>query len=140
MSAIRKTVAFYALFGATAVLAGGAGVFAANAQQKGSTVPEPKCKVTPVEAIRIARTKVPGRALQANFEYAEGKWIYAVMIVSGKTLKEVAVDPMSGKIGDIETVTPDDEAKEVRSELQNALDGKVETKGEGKEKNEKPKK
>ena len=76
-----------------------------------------------VEAIHIALGKVPGRVLQANFEFDEGKWVYGVMIVNGKILKEVEIDPMTGKIGDVETVTPEGEAKEVQDELTKAVGG-----------------
>jgi hypothetical protein len=43
------------------------------------------------------------------------------MIVSGKSIKEVEIDPMSGKVGDTENVTPEGEAKEVQQELTAAL-------------------
>lgn len=119
----RMKTALYTTLGLGAVLAGGTGMLAAHAQQKGSTTPEPKCKVSPVEAIRLAKGKVPGRPLNANFEFDEGKWVYGVMIVSGKTIKEVTIDPMTGKVGDVETVTPEDEAKEIKDELTKATGG-----------------
>jgi len=119
----RTTNASYAAVGA--VLIGGIGILAAHAQQKAGAMPEPKCKITPVEAIKIAKGKVAGRALNANFEFDEGKWVYGVMIVSGKKIQEVQIDPMTGKIGDTETVTPDGEAVEMKEELTKAIGGKV---------------
>lgn len=124
MQTKRMTVALYAALGVGAMLAGGTGLLAANTQQRGGST-EPKCKMNPVGAIRIAQGKVPGRALHANFEYDEGKWVYGVMVVSGKTIKEVTIDPMTGKASDVETVTPEDEAKEIRDELMKAIGGKV---------------
>lgn len=119
------------------LLAGTMSLFTAYAGQKKSATPEPQCKISPVEAIKIAKGRVAGRVLQANFEFDEGKWVYGVMIVSGKTIKEVAIDPMTGKVGDVETVTPDGEAKEMRDALTKAIGGKVATKTGAKEKEDK---
>jgi hypothetical protein len=135
----RMTAALYATLGIGAILVGGSGLLAVHAQHQGSAMPEPKCKVTPVEAIKIAKGKVSGRALNANFEFDEGKWVYGVMIVTGKTIKEVEIDPMTGKVGDVETVTPEDEAKEIKDELTKAIGGQVKSEADEKdEKAEKP--
>lgn len=99
-----------------ALLGGSLFLMTARAQQ-----PAPKGKITPWEAIKIATGKVSGRPLMANFEFDEGHWIYGVMIVSGKSIKEVEIDPMTGKVGDTENVTPEGEAKEVQQELTAAL-------------------
>ncbi len=115
-------------FGLAALIGGGASLLRATPEptsQKAKAQAEPKCKISPVEAIKIAQKKVPGRTLMANFEYAEGKWVYGVMIVNGTTIKEVEIDPMTGKIGDVETVTPEDEAKEMKNELTKAIGGTV---------------
>lgn len=124
--------------GLTTVMAGGLLVVNARAQA-------PKGKITPWEAIKIAKGKVPGRALNANFEFDEGKWVYGVMVVTEDTpkqIKEVEIDPMTGKVGDTETITPEGEAKEVTQELNAALGNKsnaAPTK-ETDEKGEKPEK
>ncbi len=112
------------LVGSAAIVASGAGFQSAYALQKAQAAPEPKSKITPVEAIKIALGKVSGRPLHADFEFDEGKWVYGVMIVNGKIIKEVQVDPISGKIGDVETVTPEGEATEVKAELTKAIGGK----------------
>ena len=83
--------------------------------------PAPRCKISPVDAIKIAQKKVSGRTLQANFEFDEGHWVYGVMIVQGKVIKEVEIDPMTGKVGDVEVVTPAGEAKEMEAELNKAI-------------------
>lgn len=102
----------------------GSGALALSAiAQNSKKVPEPKGKITPWEAIKSAKGKVPGRALNANFEFAEGHWVYAVMIVNGKTIKEVEIDPMTGKVGDTETITPEGEAQEMKDELTVAIGG-----------------
>lgn len=140
MQTRRMTPALYATLGLVAVLAGGTGLLAAQAQQKRGAMPQPKGKVTPWQAIQIAKGKFPGRPLHANFEYDEGKWVYGVMLVSGKTIKEVTIDPMTGKVGAVETVTPEDEAKEIRDELTKAIGGKINSKAEADEKDEQPEK
>lgn len=126
-----------------ALLIGSTSLFAAYAAGSAKPDPQPKCKISPLQAIQAATQKVPGRALNANFELDEGKWIYGVIVVSGKSLSEVQVDPMTGKAGDVEKVTPDDEAQEMKVELTKAIGGKVKNtkeKDEEDEKDEKPEK
>ena len=108
-------------------LIGGVTFAGVMAQEKMKAQPEPKCKISPVDAIKIAHTKVKGTVIQSNFEFDEGKWVYGVMIVEGKTIKEVEIDPISGKIGDVETVTPEDEAKEMKDALTKAIGGSTAT-------------
>lgn len=137
----RKTlIGLSALAGLATLLVGGVSLRNAQAKETDKQ-PAPACKITPVQAIGIALKKVPGRPLQANFEFDEGHWVYGVMIVSGKTIKEVEIDPMNGKVGGTETVTPEDEAKEMRDSLTKAIGGKVQAEKEEKEeKDEKPEK
>src|SRR5438128_2318360 len=105
MQTRKMLVGISALAGLATLLVGG--VSLRNAQAKGAEKqPAPACKITPVQAIGIALKKVPGRPLQANFEFDEGHWVYGVLIVSGKVIKEVEIDPMTGKVGGTETVTP----------------------------------
>lgn len=74
---------------------------------------KPVIKVTPIQAMAVARKKLGGGTpFQANFEFDEGHWVYGVMIVKGHAISEVEVDPMTGKALATESVTPDDEAKE----------------------------
>ena len=81
-------------------------------------------KITPWAAMKIAEGKVKGgKALNADFEFDEGHWVYGVFVVSGKTLQEVEIDPMTGKVGDVEKIDPVSEGKEVTSELQKAMKG-----------------
>src|SRR5205809_258 len=49
--------------------------------QGGKQRATPVCKITPIEAMKIATGKLPGTALNANFEFAEGHWVYAVFVV-----------------------------------------------------------
>ncbi len=119
----NKTFLGGVFFGfALAALAGGGVSLLKASPQNNTSQAAPKCKISPVEAIKIAQKKVPGRPLQSNFEFDEGKWVYGVMIVSGSTIKEVTIDPITGKVGGTETVTPDDEAKEIKEMLQKAVE------------------
>jgi hypothetical protein len=132
--------ALYATLCIGAAFVGGATLLAAHAQQTGSKTPEPKCKISPIQAIKVVTDKVPGRALNANFELDEDKWVYTVLVVSGKTLKEVQVDPMTGKAGDAETVTPEEKAKDIREDLTKAVGGEAPAEPESNKKDAKPEK
>lgn len=78
----------------------------------------PHAKITPTEAISIAKHKLGGgTAFSANFEFDDGKWSYGVMVVKGHTISEVTVNPMSGKAEAVEAVSPAGEAQETQSDL-----------------------
>ena len=51
-----------------------------------------------------------------NLEDEEGSWQYAVNIRSGKTLREVMVNAMTGKIANVEVTTNAEEAREQKAE------------------------
>lgn len=85
----------------------------------------PAGKITPWAAMKIAVAKVPGKALNAMFEFDEGHRVYGVMVLTGKQIKEVEIDPMTGKVGDVENVNPAGEAREVESELKAAISGRA---------------
>ena len=78
---------------------------------------KPVAKITPVQALKAAEGKTGGKATMAIFEFDEGHWIYGVIVVKNHKLTEVDVDPMTGKAGATEAVTPDDEAKEMKDAL-----------------------
>ena len=83
----------------------------------------PGAKITPVQAMNAAEGKYGGKAKMALFEFDEGHWVYGVVVLKDKKLMEVDVDPVSGKAGDSEAVTPDDEAKEFKEQLTAILKG-----------------
>lgn len=116
-----KRVSFYFGIGVVATLAVLGSMQTAGALFGAPVQPAPQCKISPVDAIKIAQAKVKGKTIQANFEFDEGHWVYGVMIVQGNVIKEVEIDPMSGKIGDVETVTPAGEAKEMETALNSAI-------------------
>ena len=109
-----------------AALAGGTLLLmTARAQETAArTIPPPSGRVTPWNAMKIATARVPGRALSATFEFEDRHWIYGVIVVTNgpnRQLKEVELDATTGKFGDVETITPADEAKEFEGDLNRAL-------------------
>ena len=126
----KRTLGLMAIGLGLTALAGGLSLVAARAQD-GKKMPAPAGKITPWQAIKIATDKVPGKALNANFEFDEGHWIYGVMIVADHKLKEVEIDPMTGKVGDVEDITPEGEGKEITQELNAALGIKGEQPAKG---------
>jgi len=88
-----------------------------EAQEKSGPMTAPVAKVSPVEAMKAAEAKVGGKATMVLFEFDEGHWIYGVVVVKNHKLMEVDVDPLTGKAGDHEDVTPADEAKEFQDAL-----------------------
>jgi hypothetical protein len=77
----------------------------------------PKTKITAKQAEQIALKKYPGKlTAKTELENEEGKWQFAVMVKSGKTLREVMVNANSGKIDNVEVTTKAKEAKEKADE------------------------
>ena len=84
---------------------------------KSGPMTAPVAKITPVAAMAAAEKKVGGKAAMAMFEFDEGHWVYGVIVAKSGKLMEVDVDPVTGKAGATEAVTPDDEAKEFKAVL-----------------------
>lgn len=81
----------------------------------------PQAKLTPWAAMSIANKQVHGQPISANYELDEGHWLYDVMIVKDKALHVVEVDANTGKANKAETSSPEEEAKELVSDLHKAL-------------------
>lgn len=97
----------------------------------------PKVKVTMKKAESIATKKYPGKlAGKTELENEEGKWQYAVMVRSGKTLREVMVNANTGKIDNVEVTTDEKEVKEKKDETAAKKKIEPEKKGEADEKDE----
>lgn len=107
----RKTIIFSAIVAAA--------VAAAAAGQR--TVPSGK--ITPWQAMKTATQRASGRAVQATFEFEDGKWIYGVIVAGKGKLSEVEIDANTGKVGDVEKIEPASEAKEYEGDLRRALKG-----------------
>ena len=125
------------------LLVGGAALTAAGLHRTAQAQDQaPSAKITPWAAMKIANQQVHGKPLSANYELDEGHWLYAVMIAKGKVLHVVEVDANTGKADKGEISTPEEEAKELSSDLSKALglpSGKVTVQEkEAKEKDEKP--
>lgn len=109
---------------AVAALGVGSFAFAFTALHHGQR-PAPISKLRPDQAIHLAVEKTGGEAIQATFEFEDGKWQYAVLVVKNHKLMEVELNAMNGKIGDVETADPAGEAKEFESDLKAAMSGKT---------------
>lgn len=85
-------------------------------------------KITATKARKIALAKVHGKIQGTpKLENEDGVWQYAVIVVQGKTMKEIGVNADTGKITAVETVTAAEEAKEAKEDAMKA-------KGKGKKK------
>jgi uncharacterized membrane protein YkoI len=91
----------------------------------GTLVQARRTTVAPEQAMAAAEAKVPGsHALQATYMREAGKPLYDVIVLKGKTLTEVEVDPATGKAGDTEAATPEGEGKELTDQLKAAVSRK----------------
>jgi hypothetical protein len=98
----------------------GAGI-GAQAQDKNP----PKVKFTVEQAKAIAVKKYHGKVVgQPPLENEEGKWQYGVMVKTGKTLREIMVNAMTGKIDSVEVTTNAKEAAEKKADAAAAKKGK----------------
>jgi hypothetical protein len=93
-------------------------------------------KISPWEAMSIAEAKTKGKAFNATYEYEDGKWGYAVIVVAKGKIWEVELDGKTGKVGDVEAADPAGEGKELTGDLQRALKGSKAESGEKGEKGE----
>ena len=133
----KKNIAAW-VAGAGAVALTGVLLAGANAQD-----PAKHGKVAPWDAMKSAAAKVPGsHAYSATYLTEGNKFMYDVIVIKGKSISEVEVDATTGKVGDVEAVTPEMEGKEMASDLNTAIGNKAPAKSAGKaekpEKGEKP--
>ena len=80
--------------------------------KKPSPSPAPAVKKTLAQAKAIALVAVPGKIAQAELEKEHGVWIYSIEIhptgdKNPKHIKEVILDPNSGKVLKIEDENED---------------------------------
>ncbi|MCL4538865.1 MAG: PepSY domain-containing protein [Bacteroidetes bacterium] len=70
-------------------------------------------KITKEEAEKIALKAVPGgKVMEAELEHESGMHIWSLDVKSGKVIKEVWINPQSGKVVKITTESAKDEAHE----------------------------
>ena len=123
-----------AIAGIAALLGGGLALNRANA--KGA---EPTGKVTPWAAMKIANATLKGKPLTATYASEGNKWLYDVLVTKDGKLYEVEVDATTGKAAPAETVTVEEEAKEMTDDLNKGM-GVAAPKGEKTEAPEKEEK
>jgi hypothetical protein len=74
-------------------------------------------KISASQAQAIALKKYPGTVEgKIALEDEEGSWQYAVNVRAGKTLREVMVNAMTGKIANVEVTSHAEESKEQKAE------------------------
>jgi hypothetical protein len=108
----------------TILLVGGFSLMRAHAIPGVPGQPIPTGKITPWAVIKIATAGTPGKPVLATYEYGDNKWTYGVVIANGKHLHEVEFDATTGKVGDTETITPEEESSEVAHELNAEIDNR----------------
>ena len=88
---------------------------------------QPKPKVTKSQAEKAALASVKGgKVLSGEYEHEAGKYIWSFDIKAGDQLKEVWVDPNSGKVLKVSTETPTNEKKEKTKDMKSAKITKAE--------------
>ena len=101
----------------------------------------PKVKITTAQANAIALKKFHGKVVgKTPLENEEGKWQYGVMVRSGKTLREVMVNAMTGKIDSVEVTTEAKERAEKKADEAKAKKGGHKSDAAEEAKEEHPKK
>lgn len=76
-------------------------------------------KITMDHARQAALAAVPGGTVEsAELEKEKGKWIYSFDVRSGKEIREVWIDPETGKVLANEVESPAKERAESRAEAQ----------------------
>lgn len=78
-------------------------------------------KISAAQAGKIALAKVHGKMQgKPKLENEDGVWQYAVIVVSGKTMKEIGVNADTGKVMAVESVTAAEEEKEAKADAMKA--------------------
>ena len=78
-------------------------------------------KISAAKAGKIALARVHGKIQGTpKLENEDGVWQYAVIVMDGKTMKEIGVNADTGKITAVETVTAAEEAKEAKEDAMKA--------------------
>ena len=96
MKHLKKFVAALVIVGALAV---GAYVVQAKFSESDNAEAVMQAKVSMINAIEIALLKVPGYAIEAEFESDDGKILWEVEILAtNKEVYELEIDATSGKV------------------------------------------
>ncbi len=74
-------------------------------------------KLSLIEAINIALTNAPGKALKARLEVKNGYLIYSIEVIAiDKSMIDLKIDPVNGQVVKKESEKENDENKEGKSE------------------------
>ena len=80
---------------------------------------KPKVSKAQAEQAALAQMK-GGKVLSGEYEHESGKYIWSFDIKAGDQLKEVWVDPNTGKVIKVDTETPANEKKERSEDMKSA--------------------
>ena len=79
-------------------------------------------RITPAQAEAAAVKKIPGKAQSAKYEFEDGHWQYAVVVVDkAKRMYEVEVNAATGKVTDTEKTSAAEEASEAAADKKAAM-------------------
>jgi endonuclease I len=74
-------------------------------------------RITPAQAEAAAVKKIPGTAKSAKYEFEDGRWQYAVIVMDhAKQMYEVEVNAATGRVTDTEKTSPGEEASEAAAD------------------------
>ena len=94
------------------------------AQTQSSKQPAKPAQITKEKAKEITLKAVPGTVKEVEMETEGGQRVYAVEIATRNGIKEVHVDPATGKVLKIEEETAEQEAKEKAEKSKSAAPAK----------------
>ena len=78
-------------------------------------------RITPAQAKAAAIKKIPGKAQSAKYEFEDGHWQYAVIVVDKAQMYEVEVSAATGKVTDTEKTSAAEEASEAAADKKAAM-------------------
>ncbi|MDQ2731665.1 MAG: PepSY domain-containing protein [Armatimonadota bacterium] len=76
----------------------------------------PRPTISAHRAERVAARKLHGKALSSKYEFEDGRWQYAVIVMKGAQRYEVEVSAKTGKVLDTEKTSVAEEEKEAAAE------------------------
>ena len=83
-------------------------------------------RITPAQAEAAAVKKIPGRAMSAKYEFEDGHWQYAVVVVDkAKQMYEVEVNGATSRVTDTEKTSPGEEAGEAAADAKAAMKSRM---------------
>jgi uncharacterized membrane protein YkoI len=73
-------------------------VYATNKFSENDALAITTAKIDLIQAVTAAEQHVGGKASRAEYEYEKGQSLFEIEVVKDKSVMDVKVDPMSGKV------------------------------------------